>query len=177
MSERKRCLMIGGGGMASGWIRHFYPRFGDRHEIVALVDVNADVLNDAGDFLGLPANRRYTDMETAFTEVEADYCTIVIPPAYHKDAVMLAVDKKMDILSEKPIADTWAACIDICKAVKQAGIKMHVIQNYRYTKRMLTMRQVLRDGTLGRINYIMGRFAADYRAYGAWGAFRHEIPQ
>ena len=62
MSERKRCLMIGAGGMASGWIRHFYPRFGDRHEIVALVDVNADVLNDAGDFLGLPANRRYTDM-------------------------------------------------------------------------------------------------------------------
>ena len=162
--------------MASGWIRHFYPRFGDRHEIVALVDVNPDVLNETGDFLGLPANLRYTDMETAFTEVEADYCTIVIPPAYHKDAVMLAVDKKMDILSEKPIADTWAACIDIYKAVKQAGIKMHVIQNYRYTKRMLTMRQVLRDGTLGRINYIMGRFAADYRAYGAWGAFRHEIP-
>ncbi|HIG47827.1 MAG TPA: Gfo/Idh/MocA family oxidoreductase [candidate division Zixibacteria bacterium] len=176
MSEKKRCLMIGAGGMASGWIRHFYPRFGDRHEIVALVDVNPDVLNEAGDFLGLPANRRYTDMETAFTEVEADYCTIVIPPAYHKDAVMLAVDKKMDILSEKPIADTWAACIDIYKAVKQAGIKMHVIQNYRYTKRMLTMRQVLRDGTLGRINYIMGRFAADYQAYGAWGAFRHEIP-
>jgi len=89
---------------------------------------------------------------------------------------MLAVDKKMDILSEKPIADTWAACIDIYKAVKQAGIKMHVIQNYRYTKRMLTLRQVLRDGTLGRINYIMGRFAADYRTYGAWGSFRHEIP-
>ncbi len=41
---------------------------------------------------------------------------------------------------------------------------------------MLTMRKVLRDGELGRINYIQGRFAADYREYGAWGAFRYDIP-
>lgn len=176
MAEKKRCLMIGAGGMAGGWIRNFYPAFNDRHEIVGLVDINADILNSAGDFLDLPSDRRFTDMGAAFDTVEADYCTIVIPPAYHREAVMLAVEKKMDILSEKPIADTWEASIDIYRAVKNAGIKMLVIQNYRYSSRMLTVRQVLRDGVLGRINYIMGRFAADYRKYGAWGAFRHEIP-
>jgi len=54
---------------------------------------------------------------------------------------------------------------------------MQVIQNYRYEAPMLTMRQVLRGGDLGRINYIVGRFAADYREYGSWGkVFRHEIP-
>ena len=176
MSEKKRCLMVGAGGMASAWIRSFYPGFNDRHEIVALADINAEVLHSAGDFLELPRDQRYTDMETAFAEVDADYCTIVIPPAIHKDAVMLAVERKMDILSEKPIADTWSACVDIYNAVSKAGLKMHVIQNYRYSSRMLTMRQVLRDGELGRINYIQGRFAADYREYGAWGAFRYDIP-
>ena len=176
MSEKKRCLMVGAGGMASAWIRSFYPGFNDRHEIVALADINAEVLHSAGDFLKLPRDQRYTDMETAFAEVDADYCTIIIPPAIHKDAVMLAVERKMDILSEKPIADTWSACVDIYNAVSKAGLKMHVIQNYRYSSRMLTMRQVLRDGELGRINYIQGRFAADYREYGAWGAFRYVIP-
>ena len=91
MSEKKRCLMIGAGGMAGAWIRSFYPRFNDRNEIVGLVDVNRDILNSSGDFLGLPAYRRFTDMKTAFDAVEADYCTIVIPPAYHRDAVLLAV--------------------------------------------------------------------------------------
>lgn len=176
MATKKRCLMIGAGGMAGGWIRNFYSRFDQRNEIVGLVDIKEDILNSAGDFLGLPANRRFTDMRAAFDAVEADYCTIVIPPAVHKDAVMLAVEKQMDILSEKPIADTWEACVDIYRAVRQAGVKMLVIQNYRYSPRMLTIRQVLRDGRLGRINYIVGRFAADYRVYGAWGAFRHEIP-
>ncbi|MBM3265208.1 MAG: Gfo/Idh/MocA family oxidoreductase [candidate division Zixibacteria bacterium] len=173
---KKRCLMIGAGGMAGGWIRNFYPRYNDRHEIVGLVDVNREVLDSTGDFLNLAPNRRFTDMKTAFDTIEADYCTIVIPPAYHIDAVMLAVEKKIDILSEKPIADTWDACVDIYRAVKQTDIRMLVIQNYRYSRRMLTMRNVLRNGTLGRINYIMGRFAADYRKYGSWGAFRHEIP-
>ncbi len=115
-------------------------------------------------------------MRAAFEAVEADYCTIVIPPAFHRDAVMLAVERKMDIFSEKPVADTWEGCADIYRAVKRAGLRMLVIQNYRYTPRMLTVREVLRSGRLGRVNYIMGRFAADYRKYGAWGAFRHEIP-
>ena len=176
MADKKRCLMIGAGGMANGWIRKFYPRFNHRHEIVALVDIDTEVLHNTGDFLGLARNQRYTNMETAFGEVEADYCTIVIPPARHKDAVMLAVDNKMDILSEKPIADTWSACVEIYRAVTNAGLKMQVIQNYRYSSQMLTMRQVLRERGLGRINFVQARFSADYREYGAWAAWRHEIP-
>ena len=176
MLEKKRCLMVGAGGMADGWIRNFYPRFNTRNQIVALVDINPDILQSAGDFLGLPKNCRYTRMEDAFKEIDADYCTIVIPPARHKDAVMLATEKKLDILSEKPIADTWSSCKDIYNAVTKNSLKMLVIQNYRYSTHMLTMREVLKKGELGRVNYIPARFAADYRNYGAWGAFRHEIP-
>ena len=82
----------------------------------------------------------------------------------------------MDILSEKPIADTWSACVEIYRAVTNAGLKMQVIQNYRYSSQMLTMRQVLRERGLGRINFVQARFSADYREYGAWAAWRHEIP-
>jgi predicted dehydrogenase len=177
MPSKKRCLMIGGGGMAGSWIRRFFPNFADRLEVVGLVDVAPAVLAASGDFLGLPANRRYTSLAQAFDEVDADFCAIVIPPAYHREAVLHAVRRGMPILSEKPIADTWEACGDVYRAVTGAGLKMQVIQNYRYNVPMLTMRQVLRSGTLGRINYVVARFAADYREYGAWGAiFRHEIP-
>jgi predicted dehydrogenase len=89
---------------------------------------------------------------------------------------MLAVEKKIPILSEKPIADTWQACTNIYRAVTNAAMEMEVIQNYRYNPTMLTVREVLRSGRLGRINYIAGRFADDYRKFGAWGQFRHEIP-
>lgn len=177
MSSKKRLLMIGAGGMAGHWIRRFLPNFFDRLTIAGLVDVQPAALEASGDFLGLPASHRFSNLAEAFETVEADCCAIVIPPSFHRDAVLLAAKRRLPILSEKPIADTWESCREIYQAVTAADVKMQVIQNYRYTSWMLTMRQVLRTGSLGRINYLVGRFAADYREYLAWGArFRYEIP-
>jgi predicted dehydrogenase len=173
----KRCLMIGGGGMAGNWLRRFFPPFAGRLEVVGLVDVNEHVLADAGDFLGLPPGRRFAQLAPAFDSVDADFCAIVIPPAHHEAAVMHAVQRGLPILSEKPVADTWDACLRIHRAVSAAGLQMQVVQNYRYDVPNLTLREVLRGGQLGRLNYLVGRFAADYRPYASWGkVFRHEIP-
>lgn len=176
MADKLRCLMIGAGGMAGGYVRNFFPQFADRLEVVGLVDINPDPLNLAGDFLGLEPSCRFGQMEAACDAIAADFCCIVIPPACHKQAVLLAAERKLDILSEKPIADTWEDCIAIYRAARDAGIKMQVVQNYRYDATMRTVKEVIATERLGRLNYLLGRFAADYRVRGAWGMFRHEIP-
>jgi predicted dehydrogenase len=176
MSRKKRCLMIGAGGFAGSYVLGFFPRFAERLAVVALVDTNPEPLQASGDFLSLPDTARFSSMAEAFAQVEADFCCIAIPPAVHKQAVLLATERKMDILSEKPLADSWEDCIEIYRAVKHSGVKMQVVQNYRYNATMLTFRKLLREETLGRVSYLMGRFADDYRVRGAWGAFRHEIP-
>ncbi len=175
-SKRKRCLMIGAGGMAGGWIDRFFPAFKRRSEIVALVDIDEGVLQDKADQLGLPQQARFTDFRRAFAEVEADYCTIVTPPWVHRACVEAACKRGMAILTEKPIADSWTDVAAIYRAVRRARVKCTVIQNYRYDPSMYTFRSLLRDQRLGRLNYIMGKFMADYRRDGAWGAFRHKIP-
>ena len=116
---RLRCLMIGAGGMAGAYVRGFFPPFAERVEIVGLAEIRRETLDSAGDFLGLPASVRFTDLAEAFAQVEADFCTIVIPPAVHRDAVLAAVERRMPILSEKPIADTWEACLEIYRAHTQ----------------------------------------------------------
>jgi predicted dehydrogenase len=173
---KQRCLMIGAGGMAGSYVRHFFPQFPERVEIVGLAEIRREVLDSAGDFLGLPATARFTDLAEAFRQVEADFCTIVIPPAFHREAVLAAVERRMPILSEKPIADTWEACLDIYRAVTSAEVPMQVVQNYRYTPRIMTLKAALTEGRIGRPNYLVARFAADYRERNAWGAFRHVIP-
>ena len=170
-----RVLMIGAGGMADGWIRRMLPRFFDRMEIVGLCDVVPKVLHDAADFLQLPASARFASMDEAFAQVEADCAIVVIPPAHHRAAIVGAAARGMAVFSEKPIADTWEASVDVYHAVARAGVKMAVIQNYRYTPRILTVKKVLTDGVLGTPRYIMARFADDYRVRNAWGKFRHEI--
>ncbi len=173
---KKRCLMVGAGGMARGWIRRFLQSFTDRLEIVGLVDIDAKVLAEQAEFLRLPSAARFTDYKAAFRTVDADFCVVVTPPWVHRGPIEAACRRKMHVLTEKPIADSWTDVRAIYRAVQKAKVKCTVIQNYRYDPCMYTFRDVLRSGRLGKLNYLMGRFLADYRRYGAWGAFRHEIP-
>ncbi|HLZ24788.1 MAG TPA: Gfo/Idh/MocA family oxidoreductase [Ktedonobacterales bacterium] len=171
---RKRCLMIGAGGMAEEWIHRILPRFDGRLEVVGLVDVSPTALAASGDFLELGAAHRFTSMQTAFEAVAADFCVVVVPAAFHADGVQ-AAKRGLAILCEKPLADTWPACREIYQAVRAANVKMQVVQNYRYGGPMLAMRSVLRSEQLGRINYVVSRFSDDCRAYNTWQR-RHELP-
>jgi predicted dehydrogenase len=98
--------MIGAGGMAEAWIRRILPPFADRLEVVGLVDVNESALAASGDFLGLDHHRRFTNMQAAFDQVDADFCAIVIPADFHAPAVTLAAERGVAILCEKPLAAT-----------------------------------------------------------------------
>ena len=175
MRTPKRCLMIGAGGMAETWVRHILPPFGERLRVVGLVDVRQPALAAAGDFLGLDERQRFTDLARAFDAVEADCCIIVIPAAFHTAAAIQAAQHGLPILCEKPLADTWAACCTLYSAVSRAKVKMQVVQNYRYRAPMLAMRRVLQSGALGRLNYVVARFADDCRDYDSWRR-RHELP-
>jgi predicted dehydrogenase len=147
--------------MAWYWIEQFWTPFRDRVEIAALVDVNPNALQQAGDFLGLESARRFTQVAQAFEAVEADFCCIVTPPAFHAEAVELACRRGLDILSEKPIADTWDACCSIYHSVARAQVRMMVTQNYRYSPRIVTLKKAIAE--LGKINYIASRYASDWR--------------
>jgi NagD protein len=171
-----RWIMVGAGGMAGNWLHTYFEPHRDRIDVVAIVDVNPDALARSGDLLDVPPERRFTRMEEAFTSVEADCCGVAVPPRFHRPAVELAAARGLQVLSEKPIADTWEDSVAIYRAARQAGIKMQVMQNYRYTPRIQTLKQVLDSGRLGRINYVVARFGADYRQPLSWGAaFRHQM--
>jgi len=176
----RRWLMIGAGGMARNWVMRFLEPHRQRIEIVGLVDVNPQALQQSGDFLQLPDNRRFTSMEAAFDTVQADCVGVCVPPAFHRKAIELAAQRGWDVLSEKPMAETWEDSVAIYRAARAArdgqGIKLQIVQNYRYTPRIQTLKRVLDSGRLGRINYVVARFAADYRQPLSWGAaFRHEM--
>ncbi len=174
MVRKHRGLMLGVGGMAATWLTRVWSQLADRMEIAALVDVSLSALDMAGDTLDIPYERRFTSAAEAFDRVEADFCCIVTPPRFHREAVELACARGLAILSEKPIADSWEGCCAVAAAVRRAGVKMMVTQNYRYTPRILTLKRALAE--LGPVNYAVCRYASDYREPLSWGApFRHEM--
>ncbi|EMA59667.1 Gfo/Idh/MocA family protein [Halorubrum lipolyticum] len=170
-------IQVGTGGQGANWCEEYLPPHvaEDRIEIVAAVDIDETNHGNAIEHLDVPPERCYTDVETAFREADADFCTIVVPPWVHEEVVDAAVEHDLDILSEKPIADTLEASVRIAEKVERAGLKMGVTMSHRYDRDKTTMRRRLRSGEPGPIDHVVGRFACNARSHGAWGAFRHEM--
>src|ERR1700716_1686556 len=89
-------------------------------EIAALVDIDPQALAYGREALAIPAERCYTDPARAFAEVKADFCTVVVTPEHHERITALALEHGLDVLCEKPIADTMAASLRIARKVAAA---------------------------------------------------------
>ena len=173
-----RMIQVGTGGRGRAWCELILPpNVGDGLiEVVAAVDTNPEVLVNARTHLGLPREKCYIDLRRAFAENESDFCTVVVPPAFHEDVVDAALVHGMHILSEKPIADTLLASCRIAEKVRRAGKKMGVTMSHRFDQDKTTLRQALRSGGCGAVDYLVMRFTCDMRERGDWGAaFRHEM--
>jgi predicted dehydrogenase len=48
--------------------------------------------------------------------------------------------------------------------------------SHRFDQDKTTLREELRSGRNGRIDYVVLRLTCNCRRYGSWGVFRHEIP-
>ncbi len=173
-----KMIQVGTGGWGAAWCKHWLPpNIKDGLiEVVAAVDTNPDALVNAREGLGLRADQCYTDMRKAFDENKADFCTVVVPPAFHEQIVDMALAHELHILSEKPIADSLEASVRIAAKVKSAGKKMGVTMSHRFDQDKTTLRRELRSGRNGALDYLVCRFTCDCRKFASWGKFRHEIP-
>ncbi|WP_276255682.1 Gfo/Idh/MocA family protein [Halomontanus rarus] len=170
-------IQVGTGGQGARWCDRFLPPNVDDDlvNVVAAVDVDESAHENARDHLGLSEDACYTDAADAFAEHDADFCTIVVPPAFHEDVVDAALAHDLHILSEKPIADTLEASVRIAKKVEAAGAKMGVTMSHRFDRDKTTLRRQLHSGEHGPLDYLVCRFTCNCRSYGSWGAFRHDI--
>jgi predicted dehydrogenase len=176
----KKVIHVGVGLFGSRWCTTWLqPNIADETiEVIAVVDIDPKAVEFGRRALNLPPARAYTDPRAAFAAhaAEADFCTIVVPPNHHESIVDLAIAFGVDILSEKPIADTMEASARIARKVKAAGRKMAVTMSHRFDQDKTTLRQIIRSGQLGRVNNISCRYFADLREHMAWGAlFRHTM--
>jgi predicted dehydrogenase len=178
MRNKYSFIIVGTGGMGERWCRLTLPPLiqAGRIEPAAAVDLNPDALRNAQTYLGLSPAQCYSSVDEAFDKVRADFAIIVTPPAFHENVVDLALAHDMDILSEKPIADTMDASVRVLKKVQHAGKRMGVTMSHRFDADKVTFREILQSGRLGRLDYIVTRFTCANRKFGEWGVFRYQIP-
>lgn len=174
----KRVIHVGVGSFGRRWCREFLAaNIADGTvEVVAIVDVDQNALAEGAQLLGLPDSACFTDAEAAFAAHAADFCTVVVPPEFHEAVIDVAIRHGVDILCEKPIADTMAASVRIARKVREAGRKMAVTMSHRFDQDKTTLRQIVRSGLLGPVSMVSCRYFSDMRGHMDWGTlFRHTM--
>lgn len=170
-----RLIHIGLGGQGTRWATDAIPPnvAADRVEVVAAVDTDPAKLRRAETELGLPAERCYTDLETALAERPADICSVVTPPTTHEAVVERALDHDLHIISEKPIAHTLEGSVRIARKVREAGRKMGVTMSHRFDRDKTTFRRAVADA--GPVDYLTARYTGNVRERGFYADYVHEM--
>lgn len=166
-----RFIHVGVGGFGENWVRILkgHPEV----QVVALVDVREAALEKARTLGGYSKDICYPSLSEALKHVQADVVMSSTPPAYHQQDVVTAMQAGLDVISEKPMADSLAACKTMLETAIATGRTYVVSQNYRYSPAMWTLAQTVQSGQLGAIGQVKLDF---YMGVDFGGGFRHEMP-
>lgn len=167
-------IQVGVGGMGHHWVKWLtsHPKI----KLVGLVDVSADALARAREVGGYAPDICYNKLSDAFSKVRADVLMISTPPQFHCAAAVAGMRAGLDVITEKPMADTLANCRTMVRVSKETGRTCVVSQNYRFSAPMWTLAGAVRRNLVGPVGQVKLDF---YLGMDFGGGFRHvmEYPQ
>ena len=91
------------------------------------------------------------------------------PTQYHEDAVEAAIRFEVDMLIEKPIAQTMEACCRVHRKITAAGRKAAVVMSHRFDQDKQSLERQIKSGGHGKLDYLIGRNTWACRRVGTWG--------
>lgn len=112
-------------------------------EIVAAAD---PLLDRAGQF----AKNVYRSADEMFDREPLDFVDIVTRVETHLPLVRLAVERKIPIICQKPIAPDWLKALEIVNLAESAGVPLMIHENWRWQAWYRVARKMIVRGDIGR---------------------------
>jgi predicted dehydrogenase len=96
----------------------------------------------------------FSDLNSAFREVDADAVLVTTPPKLHCPVLINALEHGKHVLVEKPLATSPDEMAKISATVDKAGAKVMVGQGYRFMDSATVLRQAFESGAIGEMQAI-----------------------
>ena len=133
---------------------------GDKTEVVGIYDPNKTrceyFKKKIGDGLTI-----YDDFDLMLDTEKPDAVLVTTSDLYHHTYIIRALDKGYDVISEKPITNTYERCLAIKQAEKRSGKKVSVTFNMRFDPAFVMMKQLISNGKIGKIHNISYTYYLD----------------
>jgi len=126
-------------------------------EIVAVCDENAELVEAFGKRHSLAA---FSSLEKMLEEVALDLAAIFLPHCDCLGAAQKCAQKGINLMIEKPIAQTPAQVREIAKIVEAANVKITTGYCWRYHPVIKAMKEIISQGAIGKPVSVEARLAA-----------------
>jgi predicted dehydrogenase len=123
----------------------------ERTRLVAVADSDPDARNRAVN--AAPGVREFSDWRVLLGQMGSslDAVCVAAPSAHHAEIVIAALETGVHVLVEKPIATTVSDALRMRAAALDAGRKLMVGHVERFNPAVARVRELVREGRLGRI--------------------------
>jgi predicted dehydrogenase len=149
--RRRRYAIVGTGQRASGmWGADVKQGYDDVVEFVGLCDPNLERARASRQLMGVdcPLFERFSDL---LEQARPELLAVMTVDAHHAEHIVQALDRGIDVITEKPMVIDEAQCQAVLDAERRNQRKIAVTFNYRYAPRHQRIKEILMSGELGRV--------------------------
>lgn len=176
-TAKRRYAIIGTGERATGmWGRDIRARYSDIVEFVGLADINPKRVEASKRLMGVDCPT-FTSFDEMVAKAKPDVVMVTTKDAHHAEYIVKALDRGLDVMTEKPMVIDEKQCQAVLDAEKRNKKKIIVTFNYRFAPKHRTIKEVLMSGEIGRVLsvdfawYLDVNHGADY--FRRWHAYKN----
>jgi predicted dehydrogenase len=122
-------------------------------DLVALAGLEAELLEELGEQLGVPSEQRYADWRDMLASADLDVLSIATPTTLHAPMAVAALEAGVHVLSEKPLAESAEVGERMVQAAERNQRVLDVSFNHRRRGVVKALRELIQSGDLGPIYY------------------------
>lgn len=153
--QKTRFAIVGTGGRSAMYRDALLNTYATSCELVAACDINplrAEAWQaDLDEKLPVYEPARFEEM---IREQRIDKVIVTSMDRTHDRYICAAMEAGCDVITEKPMTIDADRCRRILKTQKATGRDLAVTFNYRYSPRVSRVRELLRDGAIGRVTSV-----------------------
>ena len=152
MSKRLKAAVIGTGFIGGAHVEALKRVPGV--DVVATCDAQIKADN-------LDVPEAFSDYRVMIDTVKPDCVHICTPNNTHKDIAIYAIRHGVNVICEKPLARNIEEAKEMLEAAEESGLIHAVNYHNRFYPANSQLRNMIRDGTLGRIYGVQGSYLQD----------------
>ncbi|MGI0078110.1 MAG: Gfo/Idh/MocA family protein [Nitrososphaerales archaeon] len=102
--------------------------------------------------------KTYSDWHELVKDESVTVVDNCAPPAVHSESMIIAAELGKDLICEKPLARTAREAQKMLRAAEKARVRHMLGYNYRFLPAVAFVRDMIKEGLLGKIYYFKGAY-------------------